>query len=95
MKEAIYTPDLSGNVSEWTYDWHLPEYYIFSPKMNPNGPKKGVYKVIRGGNWRNKKGDVNMTYRNATVPSIRNKTLGFRCAKGSNPKISGKYSIPK
>jgi|TARA_B110000263_G_C15270444_1_gene493213 iron(II)-dependent oxidoreductase len=87
--------DLSGNVSEWTYDWHLPEYYIFSTKMNPTGPKKGIYKVIRGGNWRNKTADVNMTYRNATVPSIRNKTLGFRCAKGSNPITSRKYSIPK
>jgi len=78
--------DLAGNVSEWIYDWHLAEFYLFSPKRNPTGPQKGHYKVIRGGNWRNNAEDVKMVYRNATIPSIRNKTLGFRCAqsKGSS-----------
>ena len=73
--------DLSGNVAEWTHDWHLPEYYLFSPKENPQGFEKGQYKVIRGGNWLNNAHDVNMVYRNATVPSMRNKTVGFRCVK--------------
>ena len=84
--------DLAGNVSEWIYDWHLAEFYLFSPKRNPTGPKKGQYKVIRGGNWRNNPEDVKMVYRNATIPSIRKKTLGFRCArsKGNSPS---KYPI--
>ena len=73
--------DLSGNVSEWIHDWHLAEYYLFSPKENPPGFEKGQYKVIRGGNWRNNAHDVNMVYRNATLPSVRNKTVGFRCVK--------------
>jgi formylglycine-generating enzyme required for sulfatase activity len=76
---------LAGNVSEWTADWHLPEYYLFSPKENPQGPEKGHYKVIRGGNWRNDAQDVTMTYRNATVSKMRNKTVGFRCAKDAQP----------
>ena len=76
--------DLSGNVAEWTNDWHLAEYYLFSPKENPPGPGKGQYKVIRGGNWRNNDGDVNLTYRNATVPSLRSTGIGFRCAKNAN-----------
>ena len=86
--------DLAGNVAEWTYDWHLAEFYIFSPKTNPVGPKKGHYKVIRGGSWRNNSENVNMIYRNATVPSIRNKTVGFRCAQstGSTPPV--KYPPP-
>lgn len=75
--------DLSGNVSEWTHDWHLPEYYLFSPKANPQGHEKGQYKVIRGGNWRNNAYDVNMVYRNATLPTVRNKTVGFRCVKSA------------
>jgi len=85
--------DLAGNVSEWVYDWHLAEFYLFSPKKNPTGPKKGQYKVIRGGNWRNNSEDVKMVYRNATIPSIRNKTLGFRCvqSKGIPPN---KYPSP-
>jgi len=77
--------DLAGNVSEWTADWHLPEYYLYSPKENPQGPEKGHYKVIRGGNWRNDAQDVTMTYRNATVSKMQNKTVGFRCAKDAQP----------
>jgi len=72
--------DLSGNVSEWMFDWHNGEYYQFSPRKNPKGPHKGQYKVTRGGNWRNIKEDVRLTYRGATVPKLRSKTLGFRCA---------------
>jgi formylglycine-generating enzyme required for sulfatase activity len=72
--------DLSGNVAEWVRDWHFPEYYLFSPKENPPGPDKGHYKIIRGGNWKNNAEDVNLTYRNATVPKARSKTVGFRCA---------------
>ena len=75
--------DLSGNVAEWTYDWHLAEFYIFSSKTNPVGPQKSQYKVIRGGSWRNSFEDVSMTYRNATVPSTRSNTLGFRCAQST------------
>jgi formylglycine-generating enzyme len=79
--------DLSGNVSEWVHDWHDPEYYLFSPKENPQGPEKGQYKVIRGGNWRSKlHNDVNLTYRNATAPNVRNTTVGFRCAKTTSSK---------
>jgi len=75
--------DLSGNVAEWTNDWHLPEYYLFSPKENPPGPAKGQYKVIRGGNWRNNAEDVRLTYRNATIPALRNLGVGFRCARNA------------
>ena len=71
--------DLSGNVAEWVRDWHFPEYYLFSPKENPPGPDKGHYKIIRGGNWKNNAEDVNLTYRNATIPKARSKTVGFRC----------------
>jgi len=73
--------DLSGNVSEWVNDWHFPEYYLFSPKNNPQGPEKGQYKVIRGGSWRNNAEDVSLVYRNATTPRNRSLAIGFRCVK--------------
>jgi sulfatase modifying factor 1 len=75
--------DLSGNASEWVHDWHYPEYYLFSPKENPQGPDKGQYKIIRGGNWRNSIEYVDLTYRNATTPRMRNTGVGFRCAKSA------------
>jgi formylglycine-generating enzyme required for sulfatase activity len=81
--------DLSGNVAEWVQDWHFPEYYLFSPKENPPGPEKGHYKIIRGGNWKNNAEDVNLTYRNATVPKARSKTVGFRCVAKA-PQVSKK-----
>jgi len=83
--------DLSGNVAEWVKDWHFPEYYLFSPKENPPGPEKGHYKIIRGGNWKNNAEDVRLTYRNATVPKARSKTVGFRCAADA-PKPPKKKS---
>jgi formylglycine-generating enzyme required for sulfatase activity len=82
-KSGLGVYDLSGNVSEWVEDWHSAEYYLFSPEKNPKGPNIGQYKVIRGGSWRNNKGDVKVTFRNATVPKLKSKTVGFRCAKSS------------
>ena len=76
--------DLSGNASEWVRDWHFPEYYLFSPKENPQGPEKGQYKVIRGGSWRNNAEYVDLTYRNATTPKNRSLGIGFRCARSAN-----------
>ena len=80
-KSAYGLYDLSGNASEWVNDWHFPEYYLFSPKKNPQGPEKGQYKVIRGGNWRNNAKDVDLVYRNATTPKNRSLGIGFRCAR--------------
>jgi len=76
--------DMSGNVAEWVNDWHYPEYYIFSPKKNPQGPDKGQYKVIRGGSWRHDAEDIRLTYRNATIPKLQNNSVGFRCALSAN-----------
>jgi len=76
--------DLSGNASEWVHDWHFPEYYLFSPKENPQGPEKGQYKIIRGGNWRNTAEYVDLTYRNATTPRMRNTGVGFRCVQNAS-----------
>jgi len=83
-KSSLGVYDLSGNVAEWVYDWHGPEYYLFSPEKNPQGPSEGTYKVIRGGNWRNNKDDVKVTFRNATTPKLKSKTVGFRCAKNAS-----------
>ena len=43
--------DMSGNVSEWCYDFYDPDYYSVSPTDNPMGPEKGQSRVIRGGSW--------------------------------------------
>jgi formylglycine-generating enzyme required for sulfatase activity len=37
--------DMHGNVSELCNDWYQENYYLNSPKNNPQGPKTGKFKV--------------------------------------------------
>lgn len=51
--------DLAGNVWEHVQDWYQPDYFQFSPRVNPQGPTKGFdpnepempKRVIKGGSW--------------------------------------------
>ncbi|MGH2543773.1 MAG: formylglycine-generating enzyme family protein, partial [Ardenticatenaceae bacterium] len=51
--------DVTGNVWEWTADWYRPDYYLRSPKRNPQGPKSSYdpiqehipKRVLRGGSF--------------------------------------------
>ena len=40
--------DLSNQNYEWMLDWYDPEYYANSPEHNPQGPKTGAEKALRG-----------------------------------------------
>ena len=41
--------DMSGNVSEWVYDYYGP--YSISNQVNPIGPSSGDHRVCRGGGY--------------------------------------------
>jgi len=41
--------DMSGNVSEWTWDWYESTYYSNSPSTDPEGPGSGSRRTRRGG----------------------------------------------
>jgi formylglycine-generating enzyme required for sulfatase activity len=41
--------DMSGNVSEWVWDWY--DLYSSGASVNPRGPSSGSRKILRGSAW--------------------------------------------
>ena len=71
--------DMSGNVAEWTLD----NYFAISFKVedsNPTGAYFGTNKVLKGGSWKDKAKNLNMTARDDEDPRYWADYIGFRCA---------------
>ena len=69
--------DMSGNISEWCYDWYNFNYYSTSPENNPQGPSSGVYRVKRDGVWDHTEKVCRVTHRGRREPKY---SSGFRIA---------------
>ena len=77
------TLDQAGNVSEWVNDYFRKGYYQESPDRNPDGPRWGVYTVVRGGSWRDNPEMLRAGGRSKRYKHVANKeysSIGFRCA---------------
>lgn len=74
--------DMSGNVSEWVFDWFEPLYYEISPENNPVGPASATKRVTRGGSYYNPDEGIRTVARYPRRPGETMETMGtvgFRC----------------
>ncbi|MCL2557814.1 MAG: SUMF1/EgtB/PvdO family nonheme iron enzyme [Treponema sp.] len=82
---ALGIYDMSGNVSEWCWDWFL-SYKELLPlglgNENPAGPPSGAERARRGGAWNNVAGNTRSVVRNSEPPRNANWVVGFRLARG-------------
>jgi len=70
--------DMAGNVYEWVFDWYNP--YDENETTNPTGPKRGLYRIMRGGSWSSTMDGLRSANRNYNNPDYRDDRTGFRCA---------------
>ena len=75
--------DMSGNVSEWCWDWYAAyeSDVLDGNVMNPRGPKTGKARVKRGGSWLDDDVQCRITARESSAPSGKAGTLGFRICR--------------
>ncbi|MCK4654124.1 MAG: SUMF1/EgtB/PvdO family nonheme iron enzyme [Candidatus Cloacimonetes bacterium] len=73
--------DMSGNVSEWCYDWYDSTYYTSGSSINPQGPDSGDWRVLRGGNRGDNDNRCRVANRFADYPINSQRYYGFRIVR--------------
>ena len=70
--------DMHGNVWEWGADWFDENSYSQSPRQDPQGPRNGKSRVLRGGAWGDFATNCRAACRGNNDPAARNYCYGFR-----------------
>ena len=70
--------DMSGNAREMCQDWYGP--YSADAQVNPTGPKKGSYRVVRGGGHASEAASSRTTLRSYAPTTSKNIETGLRLA---------------
>lgn len=67
--------DMHGNVWEWCKDWYARRLI---GGTDPQGPRSGVTRVLRGGSWAGTPDLTRSSYRWSADPASRQTVFGFR-----------------
>lgn len=82
--------DVHGNAWEWCQDWYATDYYVRSPRQDPEGPGTGDMRVLRGGGWSQNVMICRAADRHkGNAPSARDRHIGFRVLMRSDPSRVG------
>ena len=89
--------DMAGNVQEWCLDAYDADFYSKSQdSRNPINAGKQTsqllvgdftsiptdsLRVLRGGSWYSKEGELRVAYRHNSVPKFTHPSYGFRCVQ--------------
>ena len=76
--------DLVMNASEWVNDWYAEDFYRSSPSRDPQGPARGSFKVLRGGEPSDRPLELRASYRGWDDMSYWGPSVGFRCAQDAS-----------
>ncbi len=81
LMNAFGLYDMSGNVSEWCWDWS--DYYCSSEQIDPKGPDSGKYRISRGGYYEQRVDAVCSVARDHFYPNKAGNdgTIGFRVVR--------------
>lgn len=71
--------EVHGNVLEWVWDWYGD--YPAAPVEDPEGPKHGLNRVVRGGCWINGVEKCRSAFRAFSPPETRSQNIGFRLVR--------------
>lgn len=78
---ALGLYDMSGNLSEWCWDWFDDSYYRSRDGNNWKGPVFGLFRVLRGGHFLASADLCRITNRNCSSPFLSGKRVGFRVCR--------------
>ncbi len=79
MPDQAGVYDLSGNAAEWVWNWYAP--YSRSMDTPFAGPDRGTDKVVRGGSYKDRAGEIRVTNRAHAKPFTKADYIGFRVVR--------------